>query len=87
MRNFDLAFSLGFSCGCSRALRAAGLQFASYPLDWTGSPGIVESARMIASDFAGWLERDDLEVGVHFDEEVGAAGGLVRDRGVAGVDV
>ena len=62
MRKFDLAFSLGFSCGCSRALRAAGLQFASYPLDWTGSPGIVESARMIAADFAGWLERDDLEL-------------------------
>ena len=62
MRKFDLAFSLGFSCGCSRALRAAGLQFASYPLDWTGSPGIVESARMIADDFAGWLERDDLEL-------------------------
>lgn len=59
---YDIAFSLGFSCGCSRALRSAGLQFASYPLDWTGSPGIVESARMIANDFAGWLERDDLEL-------------------------
>ena len=62
MKKFDLAFSLGFSCRCSRALRSAGLQFASYPLDWTGSPGIVASARMIASDFAGWLERDDLEL-------------------------
>ena len=62
MKNYDMAFSLGFSCGCSRALRKAGLQFASYPLDWTGSPGIVASARMIASDFAGWLERDDLEL-------------------------
>lgn len=59
---YDIAFSLGFSCGCSRALRSAGLQFASYPLDWTGSPGIVASARMIANDFAGWLERDDLEL-------------------------
>lgn len=62
MQNYDLAFSLGFSCGCSRALRSANLQFASYPLDWTGSPGIVASARMIASDFAGWLDRDDLEL-------------------------
>ena len=62
MKNYDKAFSLGFSCGCSRALRKVGLQFASYPLDWTGSPGIVASARMIASDFAGWLERDDLEL-------------------------
>lgn len=62
MRTYDLAFSLGFSCGCSRALRKAGLQFASYPLDWTGSPGIVQSAQMIVSNFDGWLNRDDLEL-------------------------
>lgn len=61
-RTYDLAFSLGFSCGGSRALRRANLQFASYPLDWTGSPGIVASAKMIASDFAGWLDRDALEL-------------------------
>ena len=57
-----MAFSLGFSCGCSRALRSANLQFASYPLDWTGSPGIVQSVQMIVNDFAGWLDRDDLEL-------------------------
>lgn len=62
MENFDLAFSMGFGCGCSRALRAAGLQRASFPMDWTGSPGVVASAEMIASGFAGWLERDDLEL-------------------------
>lgn len=62
MKRFDMAFSLGFSCGGSRALRRANAQFASYPLDWTGSPGIVQSAKMVASDFAGWLERDDLEL-------------------------
>ena len=62
MKNYDLAFSLGFSCGGSRALRRANLQFASYPLDWTGSPGILQSAKMIDSDFAGWLDRDDLEL-------------------------
>ena len=62
MKSYDLAFSLGFSCGGSRALRRANLQFASYPLDWTGSPGIVASAKMIDSDFSGWLNRDDLEL-------------------------
>lgn len=60
--NYDLAFSLGFSCGGSRALRRANLQFASYPLDWTGSPGVVQSAKMVAADFAGWLDRADLEL-------------------------
>lgn len=62
MKSYDLAFSLGFSCGGSRALRRANLQFASYPLDWTGSPGIVASAKMIGSEFSGWLNRDDLEL-------------------------
>ena len=62
MKRFDMAFSMGFSCGGTMALRRAGLQFASYPLDWIGSPGIVASAKMIASDFAGWFEKDDLQL-------------------------
>ncbi|MBO7683845.1 MAG: hypothetical protein J6T51_03865 [Kiritimatiellae bacterium] len=62
MTNYDFAFSMGFGCGCSRALRAAGLQRASFPMDWTGSPGVVASAEMVASGFAGWLERGDLEL-------------------------
>lgn len=62
MKEYDFIFSLGFSCGTSQALRAAGLQFASYPLDWTGSPGILASAQLIAGDFAGWFEAEDLEI-------------------------
>ena len=62
MKEYNLAFSLGFSCGTSQALRAAGLQFASYPLDWVGSPGILTSARLVAEDFAGWFEAEDLEI-------------------------
>lgn len=44
------------------ALRRAGMQFASYPLDWIGSPGILQSARMIESGFAHWFEKDDLQL-------------------------
>lgn len=62
MRSYDLAFSLGFSCGTSIALRAAGLQYMSCPLDWVGSPGVVASAKAIAADFSGWLEKDDLRL-------------------------
>jgi len=62
MKRFDMAFSMGFSCGGTMALRRAGLQFVSYPLDWIGSPGIVKSAQMIASDFNGWFEKDDLRL-------------------------
>ena len=62
MKKFDLAFSMGFSCGGTMALRKAGLQFVSYPLDWIGSPGIVQSARMIESEFSGWFEKSDLQL-------------------------
>ena len=62
MKQYDMAFSMGFSCGGTMALRRAGLQFVSYPLDWIGSPGIVESAKMIAADFAHWFEKDDLQL-------------------------
>ena len=62
MKPYDLAFSLGFSCGASTALRAAGLQHESYPLDWIGSPGIVPSAKMIAANFDGWFEKEDLRL-------------------------
>ena len=62
METYDIAFSLGFSCGTSLALRKAGLQFASYPLDWTGTPGVVKSAKMVESEFAGWFEKEDLRL-------------------------
>jgi len=61
-KTYDIAFSMGFSCGGSLALRKAGLQFASYPLDWIGAPGIVKSARMVAAGFPDWFERDDLQL-------------------------
>lgn len=59
---YDLAFSLGFSCGASQALRDAGLQFASFPMDWVGSPGLLRSAEVVVSDFAHWVDRDALEL-------------------------
>lgn len=62
MQKFDMAFSMGFSCGGTMALRKAKLQFASYPLDWIGAPGIVQSARMIEGGFAGWFEKEDLQL-------------------------
>ena len=62
MKQYDVAFSMGFSCGGTMALRRAGLQFVSYPLDWIGSPAIVASAKMIAADFAHWFEKDDLQL-------------------------
>ena len=61
-REYDFIFSLGFSCAGTQALRYAGLQNASYPLDWTGSPGLLASVGMIERDFAGWFAREDLKL-------------------------
>lgn len=59
---YDIAFSMGFSCGGSLALRDAGLQFASYPLDWIGAPGVVRSAKMVESGFEGWFDKGDMRL-------------------------
>ena len=58
---YDFAFSLGQACTCSLTLRAANLQFASFPLDWVAEGTILSRAGLVASRFAGWLEKDDFE--------------------------
>lgn len=35
-RKYDLAFGMGMACSCSESLRRAGLQYLSFPGDWTG---------------------------------------------------
>lgn len=60
--DYDLAFSLGFGCGCTQALRRAQMQYASYPFDWIGSPGVLQSAKMLANDFQGWLDKPAMKL-------------------------
>lgn len=55
-RKYDFVFSLGAACSCSQALRLAGLQFASYPFDWLYGGGLANRARLLVTDFAGWLD-------------------------------
>lgn len=62
MKEYDFIFSLGFSCGTSQALRAAGLQFASYPLDWTGAHDVLGPVRAIETEFADWMNAEDLDL-------------------------
>lgn len=33
---YDLIFSIGGNCSCTEAIRLAGLQYLSFPLDWAG---------------------------------------------------
>ena len=58
---YDLVFSLGQACPCSMTLRMAGLQFASFPLDWVSGGTIVDRATLVASHFAGWFEMENFE--------------------------
>lgn len=62
MKEYDFAFSLGFSCAASESLRDLGLQRQSLPFDWTGSPSLRASVDMIAGGFAGWFDRDALRL-------------------------
>ena len=47
MKEYDFIFSLGANCAVSMALRDVGLQFASYPFDWIGSPGLMAEVEMV----------------------------------------
>jgi hypothetical protein len=60
-KTYDIAFSCGSVCAVTQALRAANAQFASFPFDWTGTPSLVRCAKMVADDFAHWIDREDLE--------------------------
>lgn len=58
-RPYDLAFSLGAACACSKCLRDAGLQFASFPFDWISGGTAEQRAQLVAARFAGWLDPAD----------------------------
>lgn len=69
-KRYDLAFSMGFGCGCSKALRQCGLQYTSFPLDWIGVRSALAAAEIVASDFAGWLEKATMRlIDVRRDDE------------------
>ena len=61
-RTYDFAFSCGYSCAVTEALRESGLQFASYPFDWMATPSFPVAARTVAGGFAHWMDREDLEL-------------------------
>ena len=57
---FDLVFGLGGACSCSWALRAAKLQFASYPFDWVARVDLRGRTQIVADDFKNWLIKDQM---------------------------
>lgn len=63
---FDFVFSIGAACSCSVMLRELGLQYASFPLDWTGNAtagsreGMRRATESIVGGFANWLKEENL---------------------------
>ena len=62
MKEYDFVFSCGYSCAVTQALRAANLQFASFPFDWMATTSFKAAAQVVANDFAHWMDREDLEL-------------------------
>jgi len=64
---FDFIFPLGAGCSCSMMLREKGLQLASFPLDWVGTPDfgaagdIRAKTDMIVGRFRNWFRKENLE--------------------------
>ena len=56
---YDLAFSIGQACACSTTLRAARLQFASFPFDWLSRASLKERIAVLVQRFDHWLDKDD----------------------------
>ena len=60
-KTYDLIVPLGFACSCSQILRRAGLQLASFPWDWVGTPPPSERCRLICTGFKDWMNLEDLQ--------------------------
>ncbi len=58
---YDLVFSLGGACICSKILRRAYLQIASYPFDWVAGDTFENRLNLLTDDFAHYLDKKDLE--------------------------
>ena len=89
MKQYDIAFSLGRACSCTETLRKAGLQYLSFPWDWTGveggAPDILDRALITQSGFNGWMDMDDFvfshqEGGTGKDRYVNKRTGLIYNH-------
>ena len=61
-KQYDLIFSLGAACSCTQSLREAGLQLASFPLDWIGVVPPSRKAQWIRDGYPHLFELNDFEV-------------------------
>ena len=55
---FDFVLGLGSACSCTQALRAAGLQLLSFPLDWVSGGDLKSRTSLVIGGFADWMTED-----------------------------
>lgn len=60
MKKYDFIFSIGAACSSTQALRSAGLQYSSYPLDWLIGGDFLSRIDILTSEFKGFIEKSDL---------------------------
>lgn len=58
---YDLIFSMGEACSCTEWLRRNNLQISSYPFDWLFGSNFKGRCQILASRFASFIEKKDLE--------------------------
>lgn len=61
-RSFDIAYSIGDTCGAALYLRRCQMRFASGPLDWLAGGSLHTRTQIITSDFEHFMEEADLEL-------------------------
>ena len=63
-KTYDLVFGLGTACSCTQTIRAAGLQFESFPYDWVAHEPAERDLGLrieaIENEFRHWFDKEDL---------------------------
>lgn len=61
-KTFDIAYSIGDTCGASLYLRRCLMRFASGPLDWLAGGDLHTRTQIITTDFEHFMEESELEL-------------------------
>jgi hypothetical protein len=59
-KKYDVVFGIGAACSCTMSLRAAGLQYLSFPYDWLYGSTVERRMEILCNDFSGFLDVGDL---------------------------